>query len=45
MQNVKNREETVAHLTSEFSKRAQLEHKKRHDKGTGIVHWSLCLLS
>ena len=42
MQNVKNREETVAHLTSEFSKLAQLEYKKRHDKVARIVLLSLC---
>jgi len=38
----KDREETVAHLTSECSKLAQLEYKKRHDKVAGIVHWSVC---
>ena len=38
----KDREDTVAHLTSECSKLAQLEYKKSHDKVTGIVHWSLC---
>ena len=38
----KDRHATGAHLTSEFSKLAQLEYKKRHDKVARIVHWSLC---
>ena len=38
----KDREETATHLTSECSKLAQLEYKKRRDKVTGIVHCSLC---
>jgi len=40
--NCKDREETVAHLTSECSKLAQLEYKNRRDKIAGIVHWSPC---
>jgi len=38
----KNREEAVTHTISECSKLVQLEYKKRHDKVTGAVHWSLC---
>jgi len=38
----RDREETVAHLTSECSKLAQLEYKKRHDRVAGIMQWSLC---
>jgi len=38
----KNREETGTHIISEYSKLAQLEYKKRHDKVAGAVHWSLC---
>ena len=38
----KDREETVAHLTSECSKLAQLEYKKRHDIVGGIPRSSLC---
>jgi len=38
----KDREDTVAHLTSECSKLVQLEYKKRHDKVAGIIHCSLC---
>jgi len=38
----KDRKETVAHLTSECSKLAQLGYKKRHDYVPGIVHCSLC---
>ena len=34
----KDREETITHLTSECSKLAQLEYKKRHDKVNGAVH-------
>jgi len=41
MQNVQGQEETVMHLTSECSKMAQLEYKKRRDIVGGIVHWSL----
>ena len=37
-----DREETVAHLTSDCINLAQLEYKKRHDKVARIVHWSLC---
>jgi len=36
-----NREETVTHIISEYSKLAQMEYRKRHDKVTGAVHWSL----
>jgi len=38
----KNREETVTHVISECTKLAQLECKKRDDKVTGAVYWSLC---
>jgi len=38
----KNREETVTHTISECVKLAQLEYKKRHDKVSAAVHWSLC---
>jgi len=42
MQNVQCRKETLAHLTNECSKLAQMEYKNRHDNVPGIVHWSLC---
>jgi len=38
----KDRKKTLVHLTSECSKLAQLEYKKRHDKVARIVHWSMC---
>jgi len=38
----KNREETVTHIISECSKLVQPEYKKRHDKVTEAVNWSLC---
>ena len=40
----KDREETVAQLTSECSKLAQLEYKNRHEKVARIIRCSLCEL-
>ena len=36
------REETVMNILSKFSKLAQAEYKKRHDKVATMVHWKLC---
>jgi len=37
-----DRYKTFVHLTSECSKITQLVYKKRHDKVSRIVRWSLC---
>ena len=34
--------ESVSHLTSEYSKLAQHDYKRRHDNVVRYVHWQLC---
>jgi len=36
------KDETINHITSECSKLAQKEYKRRHDKVATAVHWALC---
>ena len=37
-----SREETVAHVVSECSKLAQIEHRDRHDNVARYINWQLC---
>ena len=38
----RSRGETVAHVVSECSKLAQIEHRDRHDNVARYIHWQLC---
>ena len=38
----KEKEETISHIVSEYSKIAQTEYKKRHDRVATTIHWALC---
>ena len=38
----KETDETVTHITSQYSKLAQQEYKARHDKVAQALHWELC---
>ena len=37
------RGESIDHIVSECEKRAQREHKRRHDNVARIIHWTLCV--
>ena len=37
-----NRDETINHIISEFSKLAQREYKARHDWVGKVIHWEMC---
>ena len=37
-----NREETINHIISEWSKLAQKEFKTRHDWVGKVIHWEIC---
>ena len=37
-----DRDETVDHIISEYSKLAQKEYKTRHDCVGKVIHWKLC---
>ena len=36
------RDETINHILSEFSKLAQKEYKTRHDRVVNMIHWEMC---
>ena len=37
-----DRDETIKHIISEYSKLAQKEYKTRHDWVGQVIHWELC---
>ena len=37
-----NRDETINHIISEWSKLAQREYKARHDWVSKVIHWEMC---
>ena len=37
-----NRDKTINHIISEYSKLAQKEHKARHDWVGKMIHWQMC---
>ena len=39
----KEKDKTAIHILSEFSKLAQTEYRKHHDKVTTMVYWELCI--